>query len=367
MIFMALIAAGLILIGGLPPPTYFFSELASRVFRRAFFVISLIIPVISGQGLNFGIEIGALAGSLAMTFFCYYVMGGIGTLLLCFLLSVPLAALFGWLTGKYFNKVRGGELVASLFIGFFSRGIVTLTLLNIFGRLIPLDPLNPITIAMDDKNPATIKGGGIRGAIDLRSYESGGLTHTLDNLIRIPFMAFILLASISALAYVIVKYLVDRKKPGYEAGNPWKFRFICLFCATLVTFSLVNIITNSALMLVERVPLVTVLVILALCYFITFLKKTKLGQDLRVVGLNEHVAVVFGIDVDRTRITATIFSTVFAALGMIIYSQSWGTLYPYSGHIGIGGVSMESILVGGVSLTEPPFLLFLHQRPAPGL
>ncbi|NLO58134.1 MAG: ABC transporter permease, partial [Synergistaceae bacterium] len=33
---------------------YFFSELSSRVFRNSFLVLSLIIPVLAGLGLNFG-------------------------------------------------------------------------------------------------------------------------------------------------------------------------------------------------------------------------------------------------------------------------------------------------------------------------
>jgi simple sugar transport system permease protein len=301
-IFLALIAAGLILIGGLPPPAYFFSELATRVFRRACFTIALIIPVTTGMGLNFGFEVGIIAGNLALTFFRYHGMGGIGTLLLCFLFSVPLAVFFGWLTGKYFNRVRGQELVASLFIGYFSRGIVVLLLLNVFGRLIPLDPLNPMTIAMDDKNPSTIKGGGIRGSFDLGAYESGGLAHVLDNLIRIPFMWFILLAAIAWLACTVVKYLSGRKKQGHEAENLWKFTVNCLLCAALFIFSLAGIFSDSGPRPVEKIPLVTVLLILALCFFISFLKKTKLGQDFRTVGQNEHVAVVSGINVDRTRI-----------------------------------------------------------------
>ena len=44
---------------------YFFSELSSRVFRNSFLVLSLIIPVLAGLGLNFGIVIGAMSGQVA--------------------------------------------------------------------------------------------------------------------------------------------------------------------------------------------------------------------------------------------------------------------------------------------------------------
>ena len=46
---------------------YFFSELSSRIFRNSFLVLSLIIPVLAGLGLNFGIVIGAMSGQVAIS------------------------------------------------------------------------------------------------------------------------------------------------------------------------------------------------------------------------------------------------------------------------------------------------------------
>ena len=105
-------------------------------------------------------------------------------------------------------------------------------------------------------------------------------------------------------------------------------------------------------MMLKRAPLVTVLVIVSLCLFITFLNKTKLGQDFRSVGHNQHIAEVSGINVDRTRIIATIFSTVLAAWGMIIYLQNMGTLVVYDAHRNIGLFSVAALLVGGASTSK---------------
>ncbi len=54
---------------------YFFSELSSRVFRNSFLVLSLIIPVLAGLGLNFGIVIGAMSGQVAIAIARYFEMG----------------------------------------------------------------------------------------------------------------------------------------------------------------------------------------------------------------------------------------------------------------------------------------------------
>ena len=53
-----------------------------------------------------------------------------------------------------------------------------------------------------------------------------------------------------------------------------------------------------------RIPVVTVLVSLGMCVVITFLLRTKIGQDLRAVGQDMNIAEVMGIKVDKTRIIA---------------------------------------------------------------
>ena len=93
-IFVALTAAGFILSGGVPV-IYFLNELIDRVFRNCFLVLSLIIPVIAGLGLNFGIVVGAMAGQTAIIFARYHGMGGLSGLMLCLLLSLPIALLLG--------------------------------------------------------------------------------------------------------------------------------------------------------------------------------------------------------------------------------------------------------------------------------
>ena len=61
---------------------WFLTELSNRFYRNAFLVLSLIIPVIAGLGLNFGIVVGAIAGQLAIILVRYYYIGGFGGFLL---------------------------------------------------------------------------------------------------------------------------------------------------------------------------------------------------------------------------------------------------------------------------------------------
>jgi simple sugar transport system permease protein len=97
-------------------------------------------------------------------------------------------------------------------------------------------------------------------------------------------------------------------------------------------------------------PIVTFLVIAALCVFIIWFKKTKLGQDMRAVGNDMAVADAAGIPVERTRIVAVIISTVLACVGQIIFLQNMGTMATYSAHTQTGFFAVAAILVGGASV-----------------
>ncbi|HEY9055359.1 MAG TPA: ABC transporter permease, partial [Rectinemataceae bacterium] len=100
------------------------------------------------------------------------------------------------------------------------------------------------------------------------------------------------------------------------------------------------------------IPLVTFLVIAALCVFIVWFKKTKLGQDMRAVGQDMAVADASGIPVERTRIVAILISTALACAGQIIFLQNMGNLATYNAHDQTSFFAAAAILVGGASVTH---------------
>lgn len=99
-------------------------------------------------------------------------------------------------------------------------------------------------------------------------------------------------------------------------------------------------------------PCATFLVIAALCVFIVWFKKTKLGQDMRAVGYDMKVADSAGIAVDGTRIVAIIISTVLACYGQIIFLQNMGNFATYNAHDQTSFFAVAAILVGGASVKK---------------
>jgi len=318
---------------------YFLNELTSRLFRNAFLVLSLIIPVLAGLGLNFGIVIGAMAGQMAIAIVRYYSLGGISGLFLCFLIALPIAALFGYFAGLLYNKTRGQEMIASLIVGYFANGIYQFIFLFVVGAIITVNPTHPMI------NPSGI---GVRMTVDLVPVKDGGLKYALDNIMKIPFMWAVLIIAVVILGLIIF----SNKRKKIKPQNNFMFFANIAACFVMIAISIFSIVTNNSLMQVNKVPVVTALLIIALCVFNELIMKTKLGQDFRSVGQNQHIAAVSGINVDKTRIIATIISTVLAAWGQIMFLQNMGTLNTYNAHTQIGMFSVASLLVGGASTSK---------------
>ncbi|MBR5226081.1 MAG: hypothetical protein IKV90_10540, partial [Clostridia bacterium] len=72
------------------------------------------------------------------------------------------------------------------------------------------------------------------------------------------------------------------------------------------------------------------LLFFALCCFLMWLfLRSKTGIAMSAVGANPRFAAATGIDVDKMRILGTTLSTMIAAVGIIVYGQSYGFMQLY--------------------------------------
>lgn len=259
-------------------PRFLVNEIITRLARNSFLVLSLIIPVIAGLGLNFGIVIGAMSGQAALIIITHLGIGGLPGFLLAALISVPFSVTLGWLTGQVLNRAKGREMVTGYILGFFANGLYQLVFLVLVGTLIPMN------------NPKLMLSSGI------------GLRNTID--------------------LIAVNGALD------------------------------NALFNSVKLGAFKVPWATFLVIGLLCLFTSYFTKTKLGQQMRAVGQDMHIAEVSGINVNRTRLIAIIISTVLGAWGQLIYLQNIGTFNTYNSHEQVGMFSIAALLIGGASISK---------------
>jgi simple sugar transport system permease protein len=261
-------------------PEFLLRELLSRFARNAALVLALLIPILAGLGLNFGIVIGAMAGQIGAILVTYWNIGGIGGFALAIAISTPLAILFGIATGNLFNRSKGREMVTGFIASYFANGLYQLLFLFAVGSVIPWHAPQMLLP----------QGFGLRNTVDLL-----GIQYALDDLIKWHVML---------------------------EGSP------------------------------VRVPVVTFLFVGVFCAFNLFFQRTKLGQELRAMGQDPHVAATAGIPVDRNRIIATVLSTVFAAWGQLFFLQNLGTLNTYSSHEQVGIFAIAALLVSGATVSR---------------
>ncbi len=319
------------------PTVFIVDTLLERITRNLFLVMALIIPVVAGLGLNFGIVIGAMAGQFAILIVKNFGVGGFLGFMLCIAISTPIAILFGVLTARLMNRTKGQEMISSMIAGFFANGVYQFILLFLVGTLIPIK--NEILVLPN--------GVGVRNTIDLST--NGNLTYSLDNLLKLPL--FHVLAAVSGIAIIImaVDYFLKQKRKKHRSLLQYGFR-LPLSLATLV-ISISILISRSPVKNV-KLPIATAMAIVGLWMFNSILMRTKLGQDLRTVGQDMHIAKISGINVDGTREIAIVISTIFAAWGQIIFMQNIGTLATYGSHVQIATFSIAAILLGGASVSK---------------
>ena len=101
-----------------------------------------------------------------------------------------------------------------------------------------------------------------------------------------------------------------------------------------------------------RIPLGTLIFVALICAGLHFLMRTRLGQQMRTVGQDRHIASVAGINVDRTRIIAMVISTVLAGWGQLIFLQNISTLNTYNSHEQVGTFAVAALLVGGATASR---------------
>lgn len=99
-----------------------------------------------------------------------------------------------------------------------------------------------------------------------------------------------------------------------------------------------------------RIPTGLLLTFAFFAFVVWIFGKSKKGNTMKVAGSNEAFAISNGINVNRQRILGTILSTVLGAVGIIVYSQSFGFLQLYTAPLYVAMPAVASILIGGSSI-----------------
>lgn len=378
--------------------SYIAGEVFSRFGRNTCLVLALIIPCMAGLGMNFGIVVGAIAAQISIFWVVHWGFTGIGGMLLCVLISTPLAILFGWLLGKLFNKTKGAEMITGLVLGFFAAGLYRLLTLYIIGGVIPFDDPNLLP-----------RGFGLRNAFDL----SGNLKYSVDD---ISFLTTLTLGAAVYLVFTLVSFLHNKKHGQAINGKTFVIKLIAaavvlalgivgkyipilnlmlgqtrIVLSNAVFYGGIAMLIYAAIQFLKeraekgtgnlsklikravlgiamavscyipffrdiyrsvRIPAMTFALVYVFAAFNNWIVNTRLGQNMRTVGQSRSVATSAGINVDKTRIIATCISTVLAAWGQLIFLQNLGTFNTVQQQDNVGLYAVAAILVGGANVQK---------------
>mgnify|MGYP000230629636 FL=1 len=167
-------------------PSYVLNEVMTRLGRNSFMILSLLIPIMAGMGLNFGMTLGAMAGEIGLILVADWQIWGIPGLILAAIISIPISVLLGLMCGKILNRAKGREMITSYFIAFFMGGVYQLVVLYMMGPIIPIAH-NSLKLP---------RGYGIRNTVSLLP-----MRQSIDNAlavyvggVKIPVLTLIIIA-----------------------------------------------------------------------------------------------------------------------------------------------------------------------------
>lgn len=249
------------------------SDTIVRFAMNSVLVLSLVPMVQSGCGLNFGMQLGVIAGLIGAVTSIELGVTGLAGFLTAIGIAIPIAAILGFFYGLLLNRVKGDEMVVATYVGFSSVAFMSMMWL-----LLPYKSPNMIW---------GYGGSGLRTTISVEGYWLG----VLNNFLSIKIGNFF-----------------------FPTG-------------TVLFFGLMALIVWA--------------------FF-----KTKLGTAMTATGSNPIYAKAAGVNVDRMRILSVVISTVIAAVGILVYEQSFGFIQLYMAPLLMAFPAVAALLLGGASVSK---------------
>jgi len=248
------------------------NDVIVRFGMNGILVLSLVPMVISGCGLNFGLQLGIIAGLIGAVTSIELEATGFTGFFTAIGIAIFFAVILGFLYGVLLNKIKGDEMVVATYIGFSS-----VSLMSIMWLILPF------------KSPSMIWGYGGTGLRTTISTE-GFWFHVLTDFLQIKIGSHIVFPTGTILFFTFLIFLV------------WAFF------------------------------------------------RTKMGTAMTAVGSNPEYARSCGVNVNRMRIISVILSTVIAAIGIVVYQESFGFIQLYMAPLFMAFPAIAALLLGGASV-----------------
>ena len=274
--------------------TVMLTDTIRRFGMNAVLVLAMVPAIQSGTGPNFALPIGIVCGLLAMVLCIEMGLESWNWLLCSGALAIVFAIILGIIYGKLMNAVKGSEMTIATYTGYSITAIMCLVWL-----MVPF------------KNPKMgwFIGKGLRETIQLDTIKAAQILNS---------------GSYTSGAFSITRLFASDS----FAGIP---------------------VPMGVTIFKIYFPLGMIAVFLLLCFLMWLFFRSRTGIAVIAVGQNPSFARANGLNIDKSRTIANVLSTVLAALGIIIYSQSFGFMQLYTAPQNMTFTTVAAVLIGGAT------------------
>ena len=268
-----------------------FDNVIGRFVMNLVLVLSLVPMIQTGCGLNFGLPLGIASGILGIA---------------C---SIELA------TTTFFGLAPAGSLrfLSTGFLGMFVAIIIGCAFASLVG----------------------LGYGYILNRIK-------GDEMIISTYIGFVFIAFMCMLWIKLLPFknpiLIYAYGGDGFKPQVTLGQNW-----AKVLDNFLYFKIGPIIT---------IPTGTILFGALCCFMMWVFFRSKLGTAMTAVGSNPEYARASGVNINKMRLISVVMSTAIAALGIVVYAQSYTFVQFYTTPQNYTMPTVAAILLGGAAIKK---------------
>ena len=153
----------------------------------------------------------------------------------------------------------------------------------------------------------------------------------------------------SSVAFMCIMWIV---LPFRKADMIWAYGGSGLRTTISVETYWKGVLNNVFGKISQAIPVGEIIFFLLLAFLMWLFFRTRSGLSMSAVGKNEKFAQATGIDADKSRKQSVIISTVIAAIGIIVYQQSFGFIQLYLAPFNMAFPAIAAILIGGASVNR---------------
>ena len=153
----------------------------------------------------------------------------------------------------------------------------------------------------------------------------------------------------SSVAFMCIMWII---LPFKKADMIWAYGGSGLRTTISVETYWKGVLNNIFGKISQAIPIGEIIFFLILAFLMWLFFRTRSGLSMSAVGKNEKFAQATGINADKSRKQSVIISTVIAAIGIIVYQQSFGFIQLYLAPFNMAFPAIAAILIGGASVNR---------------